>query len=117
VFRLAQDLNVQTTHGTGWQRLRRLLAPAFAPRRVAEMAQLMHEAIIDVHADALPRGLRPAVAARCRRLCIARGTVASHGQVSNKPTHHQTVASGRCGASQCSLQASARAACVRSPGR
>lgn len=59
VFRLAQGLNVLTTHGTDWQRQRRLLAPAFAPRRMAEMVQLMHEAITDAHAQALPAACGP----------------------------------------------------------
>lgn len=55
VFRLGQGVNVLTTEGADWQRQRRILNPAFAPRKVEGYLALMAQAMNEVHADMLPQ--------------------------------------------------------------
>lgn len=55
VFKIAQGMNVLTAHGADWKRQRRILNPAFAPKRVAGYMNLMTQAAHDVNAFALPQ--------------------------------------------------------------
>ena len=56
VFEQVFGQSVLTTEGALWQRQRRMLQPAFTPRRVAGHARLMVEAIRPALAQALPAG-------------------------------------------------------------
>jgi len=56
VFEQALGQSVLTTEGALWQRQRRMLQPAFTPRRVAAQARLMVEAIGPALDQALPAG-------------------------------------------------------------
>jgi len=44
IFRPVHGINVLTTEGTAWERQRRILTPAFAPKRIAACAGLMRMA-------------------------------------------------------------------------
>jgi cytochrome P450 len=55
IFRLGQGVNVLTTEGTDWKRQRRILNPAFAPRKVEGYLALMAQAMAEVNADMLPQ--------------------------------------------------------------
>ncbi len=55
VFKIAQGMNVLTAHGVDWKRQRRILNPAFAPKRVAGYMELMAQAAHDVNAVMLPQ--------------------------------------------------------------
>lgn len=54
IFASYQGRNVLTTEGLDWERQRRLLAPAFAPKRMAGYMGLMRDAIEASIADELP---------------------------------------------------------------
>ena len=56
VFEQALGQSVLTTEGALWQRQRRMLQPAFTPRRVAAQARLMVEAIGPALDQAMPGG-------------------------------------------------------------
>ena len=56
VFEQVFGQSVLTTEGATWQRQRRMLQPAFTPRRVAGYAALMREAADEALAAALPAG-------------------------------------------------------------
>lgn len=55
VFKIAQGVNVLTAHGADWKRQRRILNPAFAPKRVAGYMELMAQAAQDVNTVLLPQ--------------------------------------------------------------
>ena len=61
VFSDAFGQSVLTTEGATWQRQRRMLHPAFTPRRVAGYARLMTEAAAQALDSAVPAGQREAV--------------------------------------------------------
>jgi cytochrome P450 len=54
IFRSVQGMNVITTEGPTWDRQRRILTPAFAPKRVAEYTALMAAAADDGIENGLP---------------------------------------------------------------
>lgn len=54
IFESYQGRNALTTEGPDWERQRRLLAPAFAPKRMAGYVSLMREAIEQSVAEELP---------------------------------------------------------------
>ncbi len=54
IFASFQGRNVLTTEGPDWERQRRLLTPAFSPKRMAGYMGLMREAIAASLADELP---------------------------------------------------------------
>lgn len=56
VFAQVFGQSVLTTEGATWQRQRRMLQPAFSPKRVAGYAGLMQEACAEALAQALPAG-------------------------------------------------------------
>jgi cytochrome P450 len=60
VFEQVFGQSVLTTEGALWQRQRRMLQPAFTPRRVAAQAGLMVQAIGQALERTLPRGPAPA---------------------------------------------------------
>ena len=60
VFAEAFGQSVLTTEGATWQRQRRMLQPAFTPKRVAGYAGLMQAACTDALDAALPPGAGPA---------------------------------------------------------
>jgi len=54
IFASYQGWNVLTTEGPDWERQRRLLTPAFAPKRMSGYMRLMREAVDASIADELP---------------------------------------------------------------
>lgn len=56
VFEQVFGQSVLTTEGPTWQRQRRMLQPAFSPKRVAGYAGLMRAAALDALDNALPAG-------------------------------------------------------------
>lgn len=60
VFAQSFGQSVLTTEGATWQRQRRMLMPAFTPKRVAGYAELMREAARSVLEGAVPAGQREA---------------------------------------------------------
>jgi len=54
IFRPVHGINVLTTEGPAWERQRRMLAPAFTPKRVAACASLMRAAVGRGIRDELP---------------------------------------------------------------
>lgn len=63
VFEQVFGQSVLVTEGATWQRQRRMLQPAFTPRRVAGYAALMRDAARAALDDAVPVGLAEAVVA------------------------------------------------------
>ena len=55
VFKIAQGMNVLTTYSEDWKRQRRILNPAFSPKRVAGYMELMSQAAQDVNNLVLPQ--------------------------------------------------------------